>query len=66
MYEQYCLMKYSDADILAFSEQQDTADLYSYYWLKLEIVSFYMYICAAILFLFYIQMRGIFGLDDEV
>ena len=42
------------------------ANAYSYYWLKLEIIAFYMYVGAAIVYLFFVQMRGVFGYDDEI
>lgn len=65
MYEQYCLMKYTDEEIDAFKEEDNMADAYSFYWLRLESTAFYLYVGAAIVFLFYIQMRGILGYDDE-
>ena len=66
MYEQYVIMQYSEEDIQEFKMDIDQANAFSYNWLKLETASFYMYVMAAVVYLLYIQLRGIFGFDDEI
>jgi len=66
MYEEYCLMQYSDEDVEAFKAETDSANVFSYYYIKLEVIAFYTYVGAAVIYLFCIQMRGIFGLDDDI
>ena len=54
LFEQYKLLKY---DKSRANEREQSA----YIWILLEINTFYLYISSAIIFLLYIQCRGICG-----
>ena len=54
LFEQYKLLKYDPTNA---NEHERS----SYIWILLEITTFYLYISSAIIFLLFIQCRGMLG-----